>query len=296
MSGANSMLESSQNRRKTAVGRNPMIRPDEAVSRAQETRMKGTELTGKQQLALTLIRRSLKERGVPPTRAELASEMGLAHPTSVDKHLIALERKGWADISRATSRGIRLLREGAPLLEEGDIPTIRAGTPILAEERRKPKRLNDFESFSEHFDGTPDYFLRVRGRLARQGRASQRRSGGGATHSARARRRPRRRADRTGRHAEALPPQEQRRRRASAREHKPGAPEHPDRRAHRRRGDCRRRRRRHRGDSATHPAPPRGRPGMGTRHGNVTLKEYNDAFDASAPQGLALSGTLKMAA
>ena len=163
MSGANSMLESSQNRRKTAVGRNPMIRPDEAVSRAQETRMKGTELTGKQQLALTLIRRSLKERGVPPTRAELASEMGLAHPTSVDKHLIALERKGWADISRATSRGIRLLREGAPLLEEGDIPTIRAGTPILAEERREPKRLNDFESFSEHFDGTPDYFLRVRG-------------------------------------------------------------------------------------------------------------------------------------
>ena len=45
------MLESSQHRRETAVRRNPMIRPDEAVSRAQETRMKGTELTGKQQLA-----------------------------------------------------------------------------------------------------------------------------------------------------------------------------------------------------------------------------------------------------
>ena len=157
------MLESSQHRRETAVRRNPMIRPDEAVSRAQETRMKGTELTGKQQLALTLIRRSLKERGVPPTRAELASEMGLAHPTSVDKHLIALEKKGWADIGRATSRGIRLLREGAPLVNEDDLPAVAAGTPIVAEDRPEPARLNDFDSFAGQFEARPDWFVRLVG-------------------------------------------------------------------------------------------------------------------------------------
>ena len=125
--------------------------------------MKGTELTDKQQLALTLIRRSLKERGVPPTRAELASEMGLAHPTSVDKHLVALEKKGWADIGRATSRGIRLLREGAPLLDEDELPAVAAGTPMLAEESAEPTRLNDFDSFAGQFEARPDWFVRLRG-------------------------------------------------------------------------------------------------------------------------------------
>ena len=125
--------------------------------------MKGTELTPRQAEALAIIRRHIKVRGVPPSRSELAAEMGMTTPSGVDKHLTALSKKGWASIHASVERGIQLLREGAPLLEEDDIPTIAAGTPILAEERREPKRLNDFESFSEHFDGTPDYFLRVRG-------------------------------------------------------------------------------------------------------------------------------------
>ena len=91
--------------------------------------MRGTELTAKQELALTLIRESLKERGVPPTRAELAAKMGLSKPSSVDNHLVALEKKGWANIGRATSRGIRLLREGAPLVNEDELPAVAAGTP-----------------------------------------------------------------------------------------------------------------------------------------------------------------------
>lgn len=125
--------------------------------------MKGAELTGKQQLVLTLIRQSLKERGVPPTRAELAGKMGLAQPSSVDKHLIALEKKGWADIGRATSRGIRLLREGAPLVSEEDLPAVAAGSPMLAEDRAEPTRLNDFDSFAGQFDGRPDWFVRLQG-------------------------------------------------------------------------------------------------------------------------------------
>ena len=125
--------------------------------------MKGTELTPRQAEALTIIRRHIKVRGVPPSRSELATEMGMTTASGVDKHLSALSKKGWACLHASVERGIQLLREGAPLLEEDDIPTIAAGTPILAEERREPKRLNDFESFSEHFDATPDYFLRVRG-------------------------------------------------------------------------------------------------------------------------------------
>ena len=125
--------------------------------------MKGTELTPRQAEALRIIRRHIKVRGVPPSRSELAAEMGMTTPSGVDKHLIALSKKGWASLHASVERGIQLLREGAPLLEDADIPTIAAGTPILAEERREPKRMNDFESFSEHFDARPDYFLRVKG-------------------------------------------------------------------------------------------------------------------------------------
>ena len=126
--------------------------------------MKRTELTSRQAEALEIIRRHIQARGVPPSRSELAAEMGMTTPSGVDKHLIALSKKGWAAIHASVERGIQLLREGAPLLEENDIPTMRrTGKPALTEERREPKRLNDLESFVEHFDARPDYFLRVRG-------------------------------------------------------------------------------------------------------------------------------------
>ena len=61
------------------------------------------------------------------------------------------------------SGGIQLLREGAPLLDPDQLPEVRAGTPIVAEDQPAPPRLNDFESFSGQFEGRPDYFLRVQG-------------------------------------------------------------------------------------------------------------------------------------
>ena len=125
--------------------------------------MKGTELTVRQLEALEIIRRHIKIRGVPASRAELAAEMGMSTPSGVDKHLIALAKKGWVKLHASVDRGIQLLREGAPLLEDGDMLEVTAGTPILAKERREPRRLNDFDSFSEQFDERPDYFLRVRG-------------------------------------------------------------------------------------------------------------------------------------
>ena len=61
------------------------------------------------------------------------------------------------------SAGIQLLREGAPLLDPDQLPEVRAGTPIVAEDQPAPQRLDDFESFSGQFEGRPDYFLRVQG-------------------------------------------------------------------------------------------------------------------------------------
>ena len=145
------------------IGREPMINGYGPVSTRRGAQVKGTELTARQAEALDIIRRHIKIRGVPPSRAELAAEMGMTTPSGVDKHLSALAKKGWAELHASVERGIQLLREGAPLLEHGDMPEVAAGTPILAEERREPKRLNDFDSFSEQFDERPDYFVRVRG-------------------------------------------------------------------------------------------------------------------------------------
>ena len=125
--------------------------------------MRGDELTDRQSQVLDIIRRHVKRRGVPPSRTELASEMSLAHPSAVDGHLNALAKKGWVELIPTVERGIRLLREGAPLLDVDDLPAVSAGTPIVAEERAEPPRLNDFESFSNQFEARPDLFVRVSG-------------------------------------------------------------------------------------------------------------------------------------
>ena len=126
-------------------------------------RVKGEELTGRQMEGLGIIRRHVRRRGVPPSRTELASEMGLANPSAVDGHLNALAKKGWIELLPSVERGIRLLREGAPLVDVVDLPAVAAGTPILADERREPARLNDFDSFANQFEAKPDYFLKVTG-------------------------------------------------------------------------------------------------------------------------------------
>ena len=139
------------------------IRSGRTGSREERRQMKGIELTERQSQMLDIIRQHLKRRGVPPSRTEMAREMGLASVTGVDGHLNALAKKGWIELFPSVERGMRLLREGAPLLDVDDLPAVAAGTPILAEERTEPTRLNDFDSFVNQFEARPDYFVRVQG-------------------------------------------------------------------------------------------------------------------------------------
>ena len=125
--------------------------------------MRGTALTERQGQVLEIVRRHLRVRGVPPSRSELARELGVKRQSTVDQQLNALAKKGWVRLLPGIERGIQLLREGAPLLDPDQLPEVRAGTPIVAEDQPAPPRLNDFESFSGQFEGRPDYFLRVQG-------------------------------------------------------------------------------------------------------------------------------------
>jgi len=114
-------------------------------------------LTDRQTQVLELIRRHIEDTGYPPTRADIAAELGFKSPNAAEEHLKALARKGAIEIIPGTSRGIRL-----PELEEIGLPLIgrvAAGNPILAEENIEDR----VDLPAGFFQPRADYLLRVRG-------------------------------------------------------------------------------------------------------------------------------------
>ncbi len=113
------------------------------------------ELTARQAQVLDLIRRHISDTGYPPTRADIANELGFKSPNAAEEHLKALARKGAIEIIPGTSRGIRLPEPlGLPI-----VGRVAAGSPVLAEEH-----IEDVCDISpEFFRPAADYLLRVKG-------------------------------------------------------------------------------------------------------------------------------------
>ncbi len=112
-------------------------------------------LTSRQAQVLDLIKRHIDDTGYPPTRADIAQELGFKSPNAAEEHLKALARKGAIEMIPGTSRGIRLPEEtGLPV-----VGRVAAGSPILAEEHIE-SRVNMPAGF---FRPRADYLLRVRG-------------------------------------------------------------------------------------------------------------------------------------
>ncbi len=117
------------------------------------------ELTPRQKQILELIQDVIYETGMPPTRAEIASELGFKSANAAEEHLRALQRKGVLDLIPGASRGIQLkdsLRDqmGLPL-----VGRVAAGNPILAEENIETHYRID----PQLFNPKPHYLLRVQG-------------------------------------------------------------------------------------------------------------------------------------
>ena len=117
------------------------------------------ELTPRQQQILLLIQDVIRETGMPPTRAEIASALGFRSVNASEEHLRALERKGALELLPGTSRGIRLkdaIREqmGLPLVGK-----VAAGEPILAEANIESRYQIDPGIFA----AKPHFLLRVEG-------------------------------------------------------------------------------------------------------------------------------------
>jgi len=135
------------------------------------------KLTARQEQILNLIKEAIENTGFPPTRAEIASELGFKSANAAEEHLQALARKGAIEISPGTSRGIRLrdmhgdtglklsgrqLSLPHPALMQLSLPLIgrvAAGSPILAQEHVEATYSVDPALFS----AKPDYLLKVKG-------------------------------------------------------------------------------------------------------------------------------------
>lgn len=97
------------------------------------------DLTKRQRDILDYIIECVRERGLPPTIAEIGEEFGIASTNGVNDHLVALEKKGFIERS-SKARGILITDKAAVNLyqsEVGVLPlvgSVAAGQPILAEE------------------------------------------------------------------------------------------------------------------------------------------------------------------
>ncbi|MDH3977417.1 MAG: transcriptional repressor LexA [Gammaproteobacteria bacterium] len=117
------------------------------------------KLTARQSEILSFLQDFIDENGMPPTRAEIARELGFRSVNAAEEHLRALQRKGVIDLVPGASRGIQLkdfLREqlGLPL-----VGRVAAGNPILAEENIEGHYRID----TSMFDPRPHFLLRVEG-------------------------------------------------------------------------------------------------------------------------------------
>ncbi len=119
------------------------------------------KLTPRQAEILDFIKRCLEDNGFPPTRAEIAQELGFKSPNAAEEHLKALARKGAIEMTPGASRGIRIPGFDTNEEEEGlpIIGRVAAGAPILAQQHIEEScKINP-----EFFHPKADYLLRVRG-------------------------------------------------------------------------------------------------------------------------------------
>ena len=130
------------------------------------------KLTPRQEQILNLIKDAIDNTGFPPTRAEIANELGFKSANAAEEHLQALARKGAIEISPGTSRGIRLLGASLPSIPMPPptlmmalplVGRVAAGSPILATEHVEATYSVDPAMFSAR----PDYLLKVRGESMR---------------------------------------------------------------------------------------------------------------------------------
>ena len=108
------------------------------------------KLTARQQQVMDVIKSSIEATGMPPTRADIARELGFKSANAAEEHLKALAKKGVIELVAGASRGILLTEQlGLPI-----IGRVAAGAPLLAQEH-----IEDYCDLSASFFAPPAHYL-----------------------------------------------------------------------------------------------------------------------------------------
>jgi repressor LexA len=117
-------------------------------------------ITKRHETVLAFVKKHLLERGFPPTVREIAAHLGITSLKAVQRHLDALEKKGYIRKTGGISRAIDVIGQSIPQVREIPIVgVVRAGEPNLAAENIEGTIALD----SSLAKGDNTFFLRVKG-------------------------------------------------------------------------------------------------------------------------------------
>lgn len=121
------------------------------------------ELTPKQAAILSVIKKSIRQKGYPPSVREIGQAVGLSSSSTVHGYLKKLEDKGYLRRDATKPRAIEVLDSlDGEKVEFVNVPIlgrVAAGIPLLAVENRE-----DIFPLPAHFTGSGEFFmLTVRG-------------------------------------------------------------------------------------------------------------------------------------
>lgn len=138
------------------------------------------KLTKRQEQILNLIKDTMLLTGAPPTRSEIAAQMGYRSINAAEEHLQALSRKGVIEVTPGIARGIRIANyDPSSALKKNKsnsqdttpfessynyltlplVANVAAGSPIFSEEFIE----KTFQVDPLLFTSKPDFLVRVRG-------------------------------------------------------------------------------------------------------------------------------------
>jgi repressor LexA len=123
------------------------------------------QLTERQKSILRGIHEIYRETGAPPTVRELGRRVGLSSSCTVQRHLDALERKGYVHRNRTKARSVEIVRSFDPTMVRRPtvsvplVGQVAAGQPILAEENIEEVYALPADLVS----GDETFMLRVKG-------------------------------------------------------------------------------------------------------------------------------------
>jgi repressor LexA len=118
----------------------------------------GINLNTKEELILAVIKKSIREKGYPPSVREIGQAVGLSSSSTVHGYLKRLEEKGYLTRDATKPRAMLVINNNeetnVELINVPLLGRVAAGVPLLATENRE-----DTFPLPAQFTGTGEFFM-----------------------------------------------------------------------------------------------------------------------------------------